>query len=630
MEMERDAASGEVWGDLGADSASSPRPPSAPKAQNGRETSAKMTLSSSLSDLLSDKDQNEATANVPPEKAARMIAAGQQRRAAQDEPSSFEEPTAAGQPPPPMVLPRVAAPSVRAKMAPPAAGAPAKLPPAMATAKGPSAKLPAPAKAPAVSVVAAAAPPPRESTNSRSAARDRPPTRGSAMVSMPDEVAAPAARNRPLDEQSGLHEVERAAKPRGNGGAASDIFDDDDDESVDGLAPTGSVQSPQRRTNLGEPSQFVQSIEVNSVHESGDETAPPSQIPESELPSESTPRAIAASESDPSESMSSSPDTSDVGSDSRSVEMVDSALLIRPAAKAMPLAVAAQKARGSRPRTMASMEQSSSASDPKRPQGRAAQKDDPDATFARSLEESLSLSEKDELPASEPSNEDSEDTVNFDADQLRKRGLGQKENVVAGGRAGVAAIPSGFSQVVAPPDAPRVKVTDENRRKARNLFESAVKEAEAGRLAPARMNAKLASIYDPDTPEYKRQLDAWERPATQAKPAQPTAQQSQNNSKPSDESQAEIKALYDEAQRYEDTGDVDEALDILEQGVSRYPQAAAFHNRIGVILALRKRDYEAAVQAIQRAIDIDPDNLHYKSNLGKIVAKMRGRGQPEA
>jgi len=50
---------------------------------------------------------------------------------------------------------------------------------------------------------------------------------------------------------------------------------------------------------------------------------------------------------------------------------------------------------------------------------------------------------------------------------------------------------------------------------------------------------------------------------------------------------------------------------------------------MGVILALKKRDSEGAVAAIQRAIEIAPDNLHYKNNLGKIVAKVRTR-QPEA
>jgi tetratricopeptide (TPR) repeat protein len=227
-------------------------------------------------------------------------------------------------------------------------------------------------------------------------------------------------------------------------------------------------------------------------------------------------------------------------------------------------------------------------------------------------------------------NEDSEDTVNIDASEARRR-LNEKRGnrggaapMIAGGRAGgVAAIPSGFSQVspnADPSNTRPPRVSDENRRKARKLFEEAQKEAADGKMGAARMNAKLASIYDPDKDEYRMQLEAWERPATAMKPQQPATSPSGQ-----DESQAEIKALYDEAQSFEDAGDIDEALDVLERGIERFPSAAAFHNRMGVILALRKRDYEGAVHAIQRAIDIDPENLHYKSNLGKIVAKLRGR-----
>ena len=137
------------------------------------------------------------------------------------------------------------------------------------------------------------------------------------------------------------------------------------------------------------------------------------------------------------------------------------------------------------------------------------------------------------------------------------------------------------------------------------------------------MNAKLASIYDPENEEIRALQRNWEQP----QPA--TAARGAPVAKNSDEGQAEIKALYDRAQQLEDDDDIDGALDVLEEGVERFPNEAAFHNRMGVILALRKRDFEGAVAAIQRAIEIAPDNLHYKNNLGKIVAKVRVR-QPEA
>lgn len=566
VELERDAASGEVWGDRQR-GAARPKPGAAPP----------QTVSTSLSDLLSDRgEEDEHTANVPPERAAEML----RRKEAQRDPGlsddaeavasddeSFEEPTAAGQPMPALPLPKI--------------GAAARAKPTVA---------PAPA-------------PPKEATGNKRAARP------SAMVSMPDGAHS-ARSDEPgkVDETSGLHDVD---KPQRGRDAAAEIFDEDSLESGFPSPITGPQQRNDSDQSTGAPSRLeprrperrdmassaesVPSIEADSVDDASrdDETVPPSNAA-----------------SDPEASQPSS-----------SVEMVDSALVlrpgIRPAAKAVPLSAAALQARGSKPRERPPQEPASD-------EQAALSREEEDARFADSLSHELEA--------------DSEATMNLDAEQQQRR-LGRvmadaqpdraATMMVRGQGGGAAPIPSGFSRAVDLAATSRAKPSDENRRKAAKLFEESQKEAAAGKLGAARMNAKLASIYDPGNEEYRRQLEAWERPPTQQRPAPPTAAQPSQNSRPSDESQAEIKALYDEAQRCEDGGDVDAALDILEQGVERFPNAAAFHNRIGVILALRKRDYEGAVHAIQLAIDIDPDNLHYKSNLGKIVAKMRGP-RPEA
>ena len=66
-------------------------------------------------------------------------------------------------------------------------------------------------------------------------------------------------------------------------------------------------------------------------------------------------------------------------------------------------------------------------------------------------------------------------------------------------------------------------------------------------------------------------------------------------------------------------------IDVLNRGVRLAPNPAAFHNRIGVILAMRKREFDRAASEIQKAISLEPDNPHYRSNLGKVMQKANKR-----
>jgi hypothetical protein len=149
--------------------------------------------------------------------------------------------------------------------------------------------------------------------------------------------------------------------------------------------------------------------------------------------------------------------------------------------------------------------------------------------------------------------------------------------------------------------------TDDMRKKARQLFEQASQDYAIGRVGAARMNAKLATIYDPDNEEYRRVLADWERPSGE-QPSRP-----------------EYVALYEQAQACEDADDIDGAIDVLHKGLRLAPNPAAFHNRIGVLLAMRKRDYDGARDEIQKAIALEPDNAHYRNNLGKVMAKASRR-----
>lgn len=150
---------------------------------------------------------------------------------------------------------------------------------------------------------------------------------------------------------------------------------------------------------------------------------------------------------------------------------------------------------------------------------------------------------------------------------------------------------------------------DAMREKARKLFEDAMKDYREGRIGAARMNAKLATIYDPANEEYRTALEQW------GKGGRRRAQQQASS----------YAVLYEEAQEREGNGDVEGAVTLLLQGAEEFPDIAAIQNRLGVLLAIHKREYDRASAYIQRAIELDPENLHYKSNLGKILSRRRER-----
>ncbi|MCP4501718.1 MAG: hypothetical protein GY822_17295 [Deltaproteobacteria bacterium] len=144
------------------------------------------------------------------------------------------------------------------------------------------------------------------------------------------------------------------------------------------------------------------------------------------------------------------------------------------------------------------------------------------------------------------------------------------------------------------------------KKKAARLFADAKEDFKNGRIGAARMNAKLASIYDHENAEYKNALSDWERPQVN-----------------SDEEVLPDVRLYERAQEAEAKGLVDEAMSLLREGLEENPDVPAIHNRLGVLLALQKRDYSKAAEFIRKAIELEPDNLHYKNSLEKILSRMK-------
>src|SRR5688572_24474125 len=83
--------------------------------------------------------------------------------------------------------------------------------------------------------------------------------------------------------------------------------------------------------------------------------------------------------------------------------------------------------------------------------------------------------------------------------------------------------------------------------------------------------------------------------------------------------QPRARQLYAQATRAEELGDVDEAIDLLEKAIVESKEAA-FYNRLGVILAMKKKEFLRAQELIEQALKLAPGNSTYQHNLGKVLS----------
>jgi hypothetical protein len=186
------------------------------------------------------------------------------------------------------------------------------------------------------------------------------------------------------------------------------------------------------------------------------------------------------------------------------------------------------------------------------------------------------------------------------------------------------AAPRGASNDVAPPIAPdKISLQPAAPRKyppgaegarmlkAQKLYEEALKEKAEGNLLSARMNMKLALTFDPSNDHFKTAFEELQKMGP-VENASLTATKSR------------ARELYDLATQKEEMGDVDEAIALLEKALHERKEPA-FYNRLGVILATKKREFHRAQQLIETAIELSPGNATYQHNLGKVLSMAAAR-----
>lgn len=147
--------------------------------------------------------------------------------------------------------------------------------------------------------------------------------------------------------------------------------------------------------------------------------------------------------------------------------------------------------------------------------------------------------------------------------------------------------------------------------KAARLFEQALKDQSAGNLVSARMNMKLALTFDPSNDLYLTAFEELSKnPATKARSMSAVRSQA--------------RELYDQATEAERYGNVDRAIELLERAIQQ-SRRAPFLNRLGVILAMKKRRYAEAQALIEEAIELVPTNPTYERNLQKVLSMAAAR-----
>jgi type IV pilus assembly protein PilB len=70
----------------------------------------------------------------------------------------------------------------------------------------------------------------------------------------------------------------------------------------------------------------------------------------------------------------------------------------------------------------------------------------------------------------------------------------------------------------------------------------------------------------------------------------------------------------------ERNGKMEEAIELLEQGISELRSPAPLYNRLGLILLNQQRDYSKSAKLFQKAADLEPDNSIYMMNLYSVLS----------
>jgi tetratricopeptide (TPR) repeat protein len=138
--------------------------------------------------------------------------------------------------------------------------------------------------------------------------------------------------------------------------------------------------------------------------------------------------------------------------------------------------------------------------------------------------------------------------------------------------------------------------------RASSWYEQCLSDLDAGNIARAYNFLRMAVETDANNAVYRDAMMGWDALVT-ARQRGPD----QNR-------------WFAEALQAEQEGRHDKAIELLQLAAARTPNSAALWNRLGVLLATRRKDVQGALDALGKAIELEPSNPAYMNNFGKIAA----------
>lgn len=153
--------------------------------------------------------------------------------------------------------------------------------------------------------------------------------------------------------------------------------------------------------------------------------------------------------------------------------------------------------------------------------------------------------------------------------------------------------------------------------RAKQLFEAAMVAKGELDFVSARMNLKLAIAFDPTNLKYQRLFIELGDQSGPAKPAGPRMASHQ------------AQKAYDDGCAAEGRGEIDAAIRCFEAAL-KHGEHPAVLNRLGVLLAMKKKEYLRAQQLVERALELSPDNGTYTHNLTKILSRRAAEPSPKS
>lgn len=152
--------------------------------------------------------------------------------------------------------------------------------------------------------------------------------------------------------------------------------------------------------------------------------------------------------------------------------------------------------------------------------------------------------------------------------------------------------------------------------RAKKLFEAAIVARNDSDFVSARMNLKLAIAFDPTNLKYQRLFIEL---GDLSSPTKPTGLRMASH---------QAQRAYDDGCAAESRDEIDVAIRHFEAAL-KHSEHPAVLNRLGVLLAMKKKEYLRAQQLVERALELSPDNSVYTHNLTKILTRRAAEPAPK-